>query len=162
MPNCPQMVIAYYGTLRAGGIVVPSNPLYVAREIEHNLNDSGAKFVVALSLLYPNVKQIRKNTSVQHVIVTNIKEYFPRLLNLLFTLAKEKKLGHRVDFANDANTIGFQELLATAPARPQPIDITPDDTAVLMYTGGTTGVPKGAQLTHKNVVNRLVRRCRQR
>jgi long-chain acyl-CoA synthetase len=152
MPNCPQYVIAYYGTLRAGGIVVPSNPLYVAREIEHQLNNSEATYAVVLSLLYPNVKQIRANTSLKHVIVTNIKEYFPGLLKTLFTLAREKKDGHRVDISVEANTSWFQEVLATAPATPQPVEIAPDDTAVLMYTGGTTGVPKGAQLTHKNIV----------
>jgi long-chain acyl-CoA synthetase len=151
MPNCPQFIIAYYGTLRAGGIVVPSNPLYVARELEHQLNDSGATFVVALSLLYPNVRQIRPKTAVKEVIVTNIKEYFPGLLRTLFTLAKEKKAGHRVDFSGDAGTRWFQEFLAGAPATPQPVEIGPEETAVLMYTGGTTGVPKGAQLTHRNV-----------
>jgi long-chain acyl-CoA synthetase len=152
MPNCPQVVIAYYGVLRAGGIVVPSNPLYVAREIEHQLNDSGATFAVALSLLYPNIKQIRAKTSLKQVIVANIKEYFPGLLKTLFTLAKEKKGGHRVDISNDANTVWFQDFLKDAPATPQPVEIDQNDTAVLMYTGGTTGVPKGAQLSHKNLV----------
>ncbi len=152
MPNCPQFVIAYYGALRAGGIVVPSNPLYVPREIEHQLNDSGATFAVVLSLLYPNIKQVRANTALKQVIVTNIKEYFPNTLKTLFSLAKEKKAGHRVDLTGQANTIWFQDLLSSAPATPQPVEITPDDTAVLMYTGGTTGVPKGAQLTHQNIV----------
>jgi long-chain acyl-CoA synthetase len=152
MPNCPQYEIAYYGTLRAGGIVVPSNPLYVAREIEHQIKDAEATFAVVLSLLYPNLKQIRAHTSLQHVIVTNIKEYFPGLLKFLFSLSKEKKGGHQVDISADANTTWFQEFLAAAPVKPQPVEITPEDTAVLMYTGGTTGVPKGAQLTHRNVV----------
>lgn len=152
MANCPQLVIAYYAVLRAGGIVVPSNPLYVAREIEHQLNDAGATFAITLSLLYPNIRQVRSHTSLKHVIVTNIKEYFPGLLKLLFTLAKEKKGGHRVDISNDANTSWFQDILRRAPAAPRPVEIEPEDTAILMYTGGTTGVPKGAQLTHKNVV----------
>ncbi len=152
MPNCPQFIIAFYGILRAGGIAVPSNPLYVAREIEHQLNDAGAKFAIVLSLLYPNIKKIRDKTSLNHVIVTNIKEYFPGLLKTLFTLAKEKKGGHRVDISGDADTSWLQDFLAAAPARPQSIEIAPSDTAVLMYTGGTTGVPKGAQLTHGNVV----------
>ncbi|MBN1220357.1 MAG: long-chain fatty acid--CoA ligase [Anaerolineae bacterium] len=152
MPNCPQYVIAYYGTLRAGGIVVPSNPLNVAREVEQQVNNAEATYAVVLSLLYPNVRQVRANTSLKHVIVTNIKEYFPGLLKTLFTVAKEKKDGHRVDISGDSNTTWFQEFLSSAPAKPQPVEITPDDTAVLMYTGGTTGVPKGAQLTHKNVV----------
>lgn len=152
MPNCPQYVIAYYGTLRAGGIVVPSNPLYVAREIEHQMKDAGATFAVVLSLLYKNVKQVRAHTALKQVIVTNIKEYFPGLLKTLFSLAKEKKEGHWVDISQDASTVWFQDFLAAAPARPQPVEITPEDTAVLMYTGGTTGVPKGAQLTQRNVV----------
>lgn len=152
MPNCPQLVIAYYATLRAGGVVVPSNPLYVAREIEHQLNDAGASMVVVLSMLYPNVKEIRENTPVRHVIVTNIKEYFPGLLKFLFSVAKEKKSGHRVDISDDADTAWFQTVLANAPAVPQPVEVSSQETAVLMYTGGTTGVPKGAQLTHKNLV----------
>jgi long-chain acyl-CoA synthetase len=152
MPNCPQYVIAYYATLRAGGIVVPSNPLYTAREIEHQIKDAGASFAVVVSLLYGNLKQVRAHTSLKQVIVTNIKEYFPGLLKALFTVAKEKKDGHRVDISGEANTHWFQALLAAAPAQPQPVDVVPEDTAVLMYTGGTTGVPKGAQLTHANVV----------
>ncbi|MCQ3976208.1 MAG: long-chain fatty acid--CoA ligase [Anaerolineae bacterium] len=152
MPNCPQYVIAYYGTLRAGGIVVPSNPLYVAREIEHQMKDAGATFAVVLSLLYKNVKQVRAHTALKQVIVTNIKEYFPGLLKTLFSLAKEKKEGHQVDISQDAGAVWFQDFLAAAPVKPQPVEVTPEDTAVLMYTGGTTGVPKGAQLTQRNVV----------
>ncbi len=151
LPNCPQFVIAYYGTLRAGGIVVPCNPLYVAREVEHQLQDSGATFAVVLSMLYPNVKKIQANTPLKQVIVTNIKEYFPRLLRTLFSLVMEKKGGHRVDLTDEANTIGFQEFLAPPTAVPQPVDLDIHDTAALMYTGGTTGVPKGAQLTHRNL-----------
>ena len=152
MPNCPQYVIAYYGTLRAGGIVVPTNPLNVAREVELQFNNAEASFAVVLSLLYPHVKQARPKTSLKHVIVTNVKEYFPAPLKLLFTLSKEKKGGHRVDISADPNTTWLQDFLALAPAKPQPVEISHEDTAVLMYTGGTTGVPKGAQLTHKNLV----------
>jgi long-chain acyl-CoA synthetase len=152
MPNCPQFVIAYYGALRAGGIVVPSNPLYVAREIRHQLNDSGAKFAVVLSMLYPNLKSVRAETDLKHVIVTNIKEYFPGLLKTLFTLTKEKADGHRVDISGDPQTSWFQDFLASSSLQPEPVDISPEDIAVLMYTGGTTGVPKGAQLTHANLI----------
>lgn len=152
MPNCPQYVIAYYGTLRAGGIAVPCNPLYVAREVEHQLTDSESRFAVVLSKLYDNVKQIRDHTNLEQVIVTNIKEYFPFLLKWLFTCTKEKSDGHRVDISGDPNTRWFQDFLGPAGVSPQPVTLEPDDTAVLMYTGGTTGVPKGAQLTHRNVV----------
>jgi long-chain acyl-CoA synthetase len=151
MANCPQFVIAYYAILRAGGIVVPSNPLYVAREFEHQVNDSGAKIAICLSLLYPRVREARPNTGLEHVVVTNIKEYFPGLVKMLFTLAKEKKDGHRVDISGDANTHWFQDILKAAPDKSTPVEIEPEDTAVLMYTGGTTGVPKGAQLTQRNV-----------
>jgi long-chain acyl-CoA synthetase len=152
MANCPQLVIAYYAILRAGGVAVPCNPLYVARELEQQVNDSGSKIAICLSLLYPRVKAARPNTSLEHVIVANIKEYFPALLKMLFTLLKEKKEGHRVDISGDPNTSWFQDILSGAPPKPAPVDIEPEDTAVLMYTGGTTGIPKGAQLSQRNVV----------
>jgi long-chain acyl-CoA synthetase len=152
LPNCPQFVIAYYATLMAGGIVVPCNPQYVAREIRHQLADSGAKVAVTLSLTYPLVKQVRSETELEHVVVANIKEYFPGLLKFLFGVAKEKQEGHYQDLSGDANTYWFQDLLAQAPARPEPVEVTPDDTGILMYTGGTTGISKGAQLTHQNLV----------
>jgi len=150
--NIPQFPIAYYAALRIGGIVVPCNPIYTAREMRHQLQDSGAEIIVTLSLMYPLVKQIRAETKLRHVIVANIKTYLPPILKLLFTLLKEKKGGHRVDISGDADTYRFTDLLAQASAKPQPVEITWDDTAVLMYTGGTTGVSKGAQLTHKNIL----------
>ena len=151
LPNCPQFPIAYYATLMIGGTVVPCNPSYVAREIGHQLNDAGAETVITLSLMYPIIKQVRAETALKHVIVTNIKEYFPGLLKFLFTVATEKKEGHFQDLSGDADTYWFQDLLASAPARPTPVEVGMEDNAVLMYTGGTTGVSKGAQLTHRNV-----------
>jgi len=157
MPNCPQCTIAYYGALRAGGVVVPSNSLYVAREIEHQLKDSGATYAVVLSLLYPRLKKVRSSLNLKKVIVTNIKEYFPGLLKFLFTLTKENKPDqnketHRVDISGDVNTVWFQDFLRTGSGQPKPVKVAPKDTAVLMYTGGTTGVPKGAELTHRNLI----------
>ena len=151
LANCPQFLIAYYATLMIGGVVVPCNPQYVAREMKHQLNDSGAETIITLSLLYPIVKQIRAETSLKQVIVTNIKEYFPGLLKFLFTVATEKKEGHYQDISGDADTYWFQDILDKAPARPTPAEIDMQDTAILMYTGGTTGLSKAAQLTHRNV-----------
>jgi long-chain acyl-CoA synthetase len=152
LPNCPQFPISYYAVLRIGGIVVPCNPIYTAREVRHQLRDSGAEVIVTLSAMYPIVKQIRAETDLRHVIVAKIKTYFPSFLNLLFTLLREKKSGHRVDISGDADTHWFQDVFAGAPARPQSVEVSWDDVAVLMYTGGTTGVSKGAQLTHKNIL----------
>ncbi len=151
LPNCPQFVIAYYATLMVGGIVVPCNPQYVGREIGHQLNDSGAETIVTLSLTYPVVQEIRENTSLKQVIVANIKEYFPGLLRFLFTVSKEKKEGHYQDLSGDPGSFWFQDVLSGAPERPQDVDVDMEATAVLMYTGGTTGVPKAAQLTQRNI-----------
>jgi long-chain acyl-CoA synthetase len=153
LPNCPQFVIAAYATWRIGATVVCCNPLYVAREVEHLVRDSGAETFVVMSSLYERVKSIRGNTDLKQVIVTNIKEYFPGLLKFLFTLTKEKKEGHKVDISGDGGTYWFQDVLRDAPSKPQSVDIDQEEVATLIYTGGTTGVPKGAQLTHRNLVS---------
>jgi long-chain acyl-CoA synthetase len=151
LPNCPQYPIAYAATLLIGAIVVPCNPVYTQRELRHQLKDSGAEVIVTLSAMYPMVKSIRQDTKVRHVIVAKVKTFFPAFLKLLFTLLREKKSGHRVDISGDENTHWFTDLVDKAPDKPEVVDLTWDDTAVLMYTGGTTGVSKGAQLTHKNI-----------
>lgn len=156
LPNCPQFVIAAYATWRIGGIVVCCNPLYVAREIEHLVNDSGAETFVVMSQLYGRVKGIRANTGLKRIVVTNIKEYFPGMLKLLFTLAMEKKEGHRVDITGDPGTYWFQEVIKGATTKPTPVEIDPEEVSTLIYTGGTTGGPKGAQLTHRNLVSNAV------
>jgi len=93
LANTPQFVIGYFGALRAGASVVPTNPQYVERELEHQINDSGAETIITMSLFYDKVAAVRPNTGLKRVIVTNIKEYFPPVLRLLFTLLKEKKEG---------------------------------------------------------------------
>ncbi len=156
LPNCPQFIIAAFGTWRAGGIVVCCNPLYVTREVEHLVNDSGTETLVVMSSLYERVRGIRADRGLKRIIVTNIKEYFPGLLRLLFTLAKEKKEGHKVDISGDPDTYWFQQILHTAPVKPTPVEVAPEEVAVLIYTGGTTGGPKGAQLTHHNLVSNAI------
>ncbi len=150
LPNCPPYVIGYYAILKIGAIVAPNNPLYVPRELQFQLQDSGAETIICLSRFYPNVQKARANTKLKNVIVTNIKEYFPPFLKTLFSLAVEKKEGHRVTL--DPGDSWFQDVLASAPPTKPNVEVKPEDTAVLLYTGGTTGVPKAAEITHKNLV----------
>jgi len=152
LPNCPQYVIAYYATLRAGGIVVPCNPIYQSHEMIHQLNDSGAEILFTLSNTYPLIQKIRPETKLKTVIVAEIKTYFPPVLRILFSLLLEKKRGHKTSINGDPNTLWYRDLIAKTWSKPRLVEISPSDTAVLMYTGGTTGISKGAQLTHRNIL----------
>jgi long-chain acyl-CoA synthetase len=153
LPNSPQFIIAAYATWRIGAAVVCCNPLYVAREVEHLVKDSEAETIVVMSSLYERVKSIRGNTNLKRVIVTNVKEYFPGLLKFLFTMTQEKKEGHKVDISGDEGTYWFQDVIRDAPSKPTPVEIDNSEVATLIYSGGTTGTPKGAQLTHFNLVS---------
>ncbi len=154
--NCPQFPISFFAALRCGAVVVPCNPVYTARELRHQLADSGAETIITLSLTYPVVRQVmsepESNVRLQRVIVTRIKTYFPALLRLLFTLLLEKKTGHRLGRAEAPDALWFEDLLASAPLQPQPVEVSLEDTAILLYTGGTTGVSKAAELTHRNIL----------
>ncbi len=152
LPNSPQFVIAYYGVLKTGAVVVPTNPLYVEREIEHQFNDAGVETVITLTKFYPLIRNVKGKTPLRNIIVTNIKEYFPPLLKLLFTLAVEKKEGHRLEGDLVEGTYMLQDLLKKHEPIAKPVEVDPEDLAVLLYTGGTTGIPKGAMLTHRNLV----------
>src|SRR5437870_6207442 len=159
LPNTPQFIIAFYGALRAGAIVVPCNPLYTVPELRHQLQDSGAETIVVLSRLYPVVKAARDGTKIRNVLVTNIKEFMPPVLRTLFTLAKEKKDGHRQPFAGDPGARAFSDVLRSSAPTPFKAGTNKDDVAVLQYTGGTTGVSKGARLSHRALLANT-RQCR--
>jgi long-chain acyl-CoA synthetase len=151
MPNVPQYVIAELGIWKAGGMVASINPLYTGAELEHMFNECDAETVVTLSLFYDKVKEVQPRTSLRRVIVANIKEYLPPLLRVLFTLVKEKKEGHRVSLRE--GDIAFADLLRQhqGAARP-PVDIQPEDPALILFTGGTTGLSKAAVGSHHALV----------
>ena len=151
MPNTPQFVMGYFAILKAGGVVVAINPLYTAPEIEHQVNDAGVEIMLAMSNYYNLMKKVQPKTKIKKLIVTNLKETLPPLLKILFTLAKEKKGGFRVQL--QAGDIWMQDLIAQSKTGDRPkLKITPDDTALFQYSGGTTGISKGAIAMHRNLV----------
>ena len=152
MPNCPQFVISYYAVLRAGGIVVATNPLYSAREMEFQFNDCGAETVIVLSLFYKTVMGIKDRTSLKNVVVTNIKEYLPEQSRKAFIAFVERQEGHYVRVPKVKNIYKFQDLLRRFSSKPPTVETSPDDVAMFQYTGGTTGLSKAAVATHRNVV----------
>ncbi|MGM0920936.1 MAG: AMP-binding protein [Bacillota bacterium] len=153
LPNCPQAVIAYYGILFAGGIVVQTNPLYMERELEYQLNDSDAKYIITLDLLYPRVSKMKALTSIEHIIATSIKDYLPFPKNLLYPFVQKKQNQIVVKIEHSGHTHLFKEIMKRQYTSIEEIETNPkEDIALLQYTGGTTGFPKGVMLTHENLV----------
>ena len=151
LPNTPYFVICYYAILKAGGTVVNYNPLYVGREIEHQIEDSKTDIMVTLDLkqLYPKVAHALDTTRLQKVVICRMSDILPPVKGLLFSTLKRSELA---DIPVDLRHIPFDMLTKTdgAPS-PVAVDIRRGP-AVLQYTGGTTGLPKGAMLTHANLV----------
>jgi len=150
LPNCPQFMIAYFGILRIGAAASSMSPLYSPREIKHQLNDSGSKIVVCLDLLFENVEKVWGETGLQHAIITSVEEYLPSS-GRFFGKVRGKTLS--VEVSQKHQILMFQDLIKKYPPNPPKVEINPEeDLAALPYTGGTTGVPKGAMLTHYNII----------
>jgi long-chain acyl-CoA synthetase len=158
LPNIPQMVISFYGTLKTDAIAVATNPLYHEHELEVQLNDCGAQTLVALDIFYPVISHVLPMTRVKNLILCSIKDFLPFPLNLLYPL-KAVREGQRVRVRQAPPIYNFMKLLKGASSGEPGLQVSPDDTALLQYTGGTTGVPKGAVLTHRNLVVNAVQ-CR--
>lgn len=150
LPNCIPFVVSYYAVLRIGGIVVLNNPLYTDRELEYQLNDSEACALITLDLFGNRGIRLREKTGVRSIVITSLGDYLPFLKKLLFRIfAKGKKLSAAVDRAKDL--VYWKKCLRQAAAVPAGELSNLEDVAVYAYTGGTTGIPKGVELTHANL-----------
>ena len=156
LPNVLQFPIAVFGAMRAGIVVVNTNPLYTAREMEHQFNDSGAKALLILANMANMAEQVVPKTGIKLVMVTELADMhpFPKRLLINTVVKRVKKM---VPAYSLPQAVSFRHTLALgAKKAPVAVALTLDDTAVLQYTGGTTGLSKGAQLLHKNLVGNMM------
>jgi len=153
LPNLPQTVIAYYAVLSLGGQVVMTNPLYVERELEHQWNDAGCEIAITADFLFATrLRHIRSRLPIKHYVVASIPEYLPFPLRQIAPLKlRRMKPPAIASVAPGPGVHLFRKLVAATEPDPPAVSIGLDDVAALQYTGGTTGVSKGAMLTHRNL-----------
>ena len=156
LPNTPQCVIAYYAALWLGATAIMTNPLYVERELIHQWADSEAEVLFTLDHLYPKVEKVLPRTRIQTTVVTSIKDYLPFPLRYFYPVkAYFSKLFTSVPY-DGIHLFSFEKMIGENRPDPIPCAARPDSLALLQYTGGTTGVPKGAMLTHRNILSNVV------
>jgi len=150
LPNCPYSVIFFFAVLRAGGIVVNFNPLYVERELAHQIADSGTEIMVTIDLavIYPKVARVAEKAGLRRIILCSMAEALPWVKGRLFRLARRKDVAAII---KDGRSVAASALMRN-DGRPAPVAVDAGMVAVLQYTGGTTGVPKAAVLTHGNLL----------
>lgn len=152
LPNLPQTVIAYYGILKLGGVVVFTTPLSAPDELARQVRHSKARAVITLTRLADTMRQVKQQTDLEFVIFTNVKDYLPEPQRFLFTLTREAKEGHRLPFAPEPGMyLLANELYKYSPHAPE-VETHPDDLALIQYTSGTTAQPKGVMLSHRNLM----------
>lgn len=150
LPNSPYFLIGYYAVLRAGGTVVNFNPLYPARELHHQIEDSETDYMITadLAMLYDKMHEMLRDSRLKQLIICRFADILPFPKNILFPLVKHKEMAR----VRHPERISWFHNLISNDGNPAPVSIDPrEDIAVLQYTGGTTGTPKGAMLTHANV-----------
>jgi long-chain acyl-CoA synthetase len=158
LPNCPQFVVAFYALQRLGAVGVGNNPLYTQRELSHQLTDAGVDVLVTLDLLYPLVAAVRDEVGLKQVVVTTIADYVGFPVNLLVPLKQKREAQHEgrpwPPVPEGADVLRWSDLMRGDFPEIDPPEIDPkEDVAALVYTGGTTGLSKGAMLTHHNLVS---------
>jgi long-chain acyl-CoA synthetase len=147
LPNCPQFLVATFGAWKLGAIVAPLNPIYTEQELEGPINNEGIETIVTLTRFYARLKRLQPRTKLRQLIATNIKDYFPPLLRVLFTLFREKRDGDRVTIDQGDHDMARMVAAHMGSSRAR-IPVGPDDPAILLLSGGTTGSPKGVLGRH--------------
>ncbi len=150
LPNVIPCVISYYAILKIGAIVVMNNPMYSDRELQHQFNDSGAKVLITLDLFCKRMIDLIPKTGIRQIIYTSIGDYLPFPKNYLFKLVAKKR-GLAADVKPAEDLYGWKDILLKTSPSPPSVKLDFDDVAMYQYTGGTTGVSKGAMLTHRNI-----------
>ncbi|MDW8317129.1 MAG: long-chain fatty acid--CoA ligase [Anaerolineae bacterium] len=151
MPNIPQFVISEFGVWKAGAIAACVNPLYTGFELEHALRECGAETAIVMTRFYKTVKEVQPKTGLKRVVATSVKEYLPSIKRVLYGLLKEKKEGDHIEL--QSGDYWFQDLIAQGSKAGRPsVVVDPDDNAIILFTGGTTGLSKAAVGHHQGLV----------